>query len=188
MQGKPFIKRSESIRNLLLKTSVVKKTGINLQKPLKIEMASLPDGSVFKGHKLLNQKGEEIDAETALADKTVIAIYFSAHWCPPCRNFTPMLKEFYGDLEDKPFAIIFVSSDRDEASMKAYFSEHGDYFACPFTDQTLSKALKTNCGVTGIPMLAIVDKTGKMLHGEGRSDVGKGPAAAFKKWEELSKA
>ena len=151
-------------------------------------MISLPDGSVFKGHKLLNQKGEGIDAEVVLADKTVIAVYFSAHWCPPCRYFTPMLKDFYSELEGKPLTIIFVSSDRDEAAMKAYFSEHGDYFACPFTDKTLSEALQTNCGVSGIPMLAIVDKTGKMIHGEGRADVAKGPAAAFKKWEELSKA
>jgi nucleoredoxin len=23
--------------------------------------------------------------------KTVIVFYFSAHWCPPCRQFTPVL-------------------------------------------------------------------------------------------------
>ncbi len=148
-------------------------------------MAGLPDG-VFKGKKLLNQKGELVDTESVLADKQVIAVYFSAHWCPPCRQFTPMLKEFFQELSAEPFTIIFVSSDRDEDSMKAYFAEHGDYFACPFSDQQLSSALKENCGVTGIPMLAIVDKTGKMLHANGRADVMKGPNAAIRLWKELS--
>jgi nucleoredoxin len=25
----------------------------------------------------------------------LLAIYFSAHWCPPCRSFTPILSKFY---------------------------------------------------------------------------------------------
>jgi len=44
------------------------------------------------GKKLL--KGtEEIDTASAFGDKTAIALYFSAHWCPPCRGFTPKLRK-----------------------------------------------------------------------------------------------
>jgi len=42
-------------------------------------------------------------------------IYFSAHWCPPCRSFTPQLADAYEKcMGDKNFEIIFLSSDRDE--------------------------------------------------------------------------
>ena len=150
-------------------------------------MASLPEGSVFCCKKLLTHAGELVDAETALADKKVVLCYFSAHWCPPCRQFTPKLKDFYEELSDSPLAIIFVSSDRDEQSMKDYFKDHGSYFAVPFSDTELVKALKQNCGVSGIPMLAVIDKKGQMLHGNGRADVTSGsPAQTYKKWEELS--
>lgn len=49
---------------------------------------------------------------------------FRAHWCPPCRKFTPMLAKLYQDLNDekkKKFEIVFVSSDEDEPSFKEYF-------------------------------------------------------------------
>ena len=150
-------------------------------------MAPLPNGSVFKGKKLLTQSGSVVDAETALADKKVVACYFSAHWCPPCRQFTPMLKDFFEELDDFPLAIIFVSSDQDEKSMKEYFATHGNYFAVQFSDKQLSDALSQACNVSGIPMLAVVDKKGKMLHGSGRSDVtSSAPADVYKKWEKLS--
>ncbi len=36
------------------------------------------------------QNGKESVSTATLASKKVIGIYFSAHWCPPCRGFTPV--------------------------------------------------------------------------------------------------
>ena len=51
----------------------------------------------FFGDELKSKSGAVKTAE-ALADK-VVAIYFSAHWCPPCRGFTPKLAEIYNGLK-----------------------------------------------------------------------------------------
>ena len=37
----------------------------------------------------------QVNATEALAGKQLVCFYFSAHWCPPCRQFTPILKDFY---------------------------------------------------------------------------------------------
>merc|ERR1719492_580215 len=64
-----------------------------------------------------------------------LGIYFSAHWCPPCRGFTPKLVESYKTMMAKGlnFEVIFASSDKDEAAFKEYYGEmpwlalpHGD--------------------------------------------------------------
>ena len=47
------------------------------------------------GQQLLRKDGAVVQADEALTDKKIIAFYFSAHWCPPCRLFTPVLAEFY---------------------------------------------------------------------------------------------
>ena len=52
-------------------------------------------------------------------------VYFSAHWCPPCRAFTPKLGQYYEEQKKGPnadkFEIVFVSCDRDDDSFKDYF-------------------------------------------------------------------
>ena len=47
------------------------------------------------GQQLLRKTGEVVLADEVLKDKKIIGYYFSAHWCPPCRNFTPILSDFY---------------------------------------------------------------------------------------------
>merc|ERR1712013_942318 len=47
----------------------------------------------------------------------LLLLYFSAHWCPPCKQFTPILRDFYQEVEDQGVEIIFVSSDRSPSEM-----------------------------------------------------------------------
>ena len=142
------------------------------------------------GLQLKTKTGPQIPAAEALQGKKVVAVYFSAHWCPPCRGFTPKLKDFYEDVlgkhGDDSLAIVFVSSDRSEEDQDAYFKEsHGDWFVVPFGSEAAGK-LKKDCQVSGIPKLVIVDSNGQPLNQNARGDVeSESPSATYTKWLEL---
>jgi nucleoredoxin len=48
---------------------------------------------LLSGVNIVLSDGQKVDAGEHLKDK-VVALYFSAMWCPPCRAFTPKLKVF----------------------------------------------------------------------------------------------
>ncbi len=50
---------------------------------------------VLTGTTLHKANGFTARAEDVLAAVDIVCFYFSAHWCPPCRQFTPSLKSFY---------------------------------------------------------------------------------------------
>ena len=89
----------------------------------------------------LEKNGSDSNLKTADFAKPglVIGLYFSAHWCPPCRGFTPMLAEFYKKFTaanpDK-LEIVFVSSDRSDEDFKSYYAEM-PWLALPFADREL---------------------------------------------------
>ena len=118
---------------------------------------------------------------------TVIGLFFSSSWCPDCAPFVAKLATMYeevnGDAEDggpRPLEIIFVSSDRDEASMTRYMkTKHDDWLAVPFENESLRSELKRKhgtcagseqsaVGVTdrrrGIPTLIIIDSDGEEIY------------------------
>ncbi|CAI5442514.1 unnamed protein product [Caenorhabditis angaria] len=135
------------------------------------------------GVQLEKRDKSKTEASKALEGK-VIALYFSAHWCPPCRAFTPILKDFYGEVEDD-LEIIFVSLDHSESDLKAYMAEaHGDWYHIPFGSDTV-KDLKQKYGVRSIPTLIVVKADGTEITKNGTSDVqsGKAPSAVIKKWK-----
>lgn len=135
------------------------------------------------GEELRDNRNKKVGVE-ALAGKT-IGIYFSAHWCPPCRAFTPELVKFHKGLAaaGKPFEVVFVSSDRDSDAMFDYMKEMNmPWLALPHGDKR-GAALKTKFGVAGIPKLAIVTADGATITTEGRGDVGRG-LSAYDAWQQ----
>lgn len=117
--------------------------------------------------KLLRSDRTEVDAMESLKGKTV-CLYFSAHWCPPCRAFTPMLAKLYKKLtEDKKnVEVVFVSSDRSEESFGQYLDTM-PWLAVPFGDPRIDQ-IKNLFAVDGIPMLVVLDDKGDVITLNGR--------------------
>lgn len=105
--------------------------------------------------KILSSKDCNI-ASDSFKDKYLM-LYFSAHWCPPCRAFTPKLSEAYTTLKTKrqDFELVFVSSDRDESSFNAYFDTMS-FCALPFEHRDEKAGLSKLTGVQGIPTLVML--------------------------------
>ncbi len=103
--------------------------------------------------------------DAALEKKKLIAIYFSAHWCGPCRKFTPSLVEYYNRVapQHPEFEILFVSRDRSPYSFEVYMQEtHMPWPAIAF-DKVKTKSGILNYAGPGIPDLVLVDASGKII-------------------------
>eukprot|EP00798_Chlamydomonas_sp_ICE-L_P011141 gene11141-18759_t len=112
-----------------------------------------------------------------------VGLYFSAHWCPPCKSFTPKLAQVYDDVlkKDLPFEIIFVSSDKSKSEFDRYYAEM-PWTAVPFTSSAVRSKLGKTFGLQGIPTLVIVSPEGKVVSGNARIAVAKKGASGFP-WE-----
>ncbi|KAI0229618.1 Nucleoredoxin [Lamellibrachia satsuma] len=145
------------------------------------DVASTPQAiknmEALLGNQLVNGNGDEV-ATSSLVDK-VVGLYFSAHWCPPCRAFTPSLVDFYKKLKSSPrgdqFEIIFVSFDRSEGNFKSYFADM-PWLAVPYNEQEVRESAGANFSVSGIPSLIFVNgRTGEVVVKDGRSKVTSDP-------------
>eukprot|EP00389_Voromonas_pontica_P007148 GDKH01010777.1.p1 GENE.GDKH01010777.1~~GDKH01010777.1.p1 ORF type:complete len:156 (+),score=53.03 GDKH01010777.1:131-598(+) len=134
--------------------------------------------SIFKevGLEKLVTKGasgkEEKSVEEVLGDAEFIGIYFSAHWCPPCRGFTPVLAESYKkmDAAGAKIKFVFSSSDRTPEEFEGYYGDM-PWDAVPYDQagRTASQKLSGKFGVRGIPFLVFVNKDGKEVTKDGRA-------------------
>jgi nucleoredoxin len=125
-------------------------------------------------------RGAEDDDDEAATEKVdsscldgkVLGIYFSAHWCPPCRGFTPVLIEKYNALKKagKNIEIIFASSDRDNASFVEYFAEM-PWLALPYENRSEKEGLSEMFEVGGIPTLVFLDENRKIITKNGRGGI-----------------
>ncbi|KAG2568626.1 probable nucleoredoxin 3 [Panicum virgatum] len=100
---------------------------------------------------LLSNGGKELPLSSIEGKMTWL--FFSAHWCRPCRNFTPKLVQIYTMLRNtnKNIEIIFISLDHDEASFLDHFKSM-PWLALPF-NTSLRRKLCSHFGIEHIPAL-----------------------------------
>ena len=135
------------------------------------------------GDELRMADGSSVGVEK-LADKELVAIYFSAQWCPPCRTFTPLLVDATEELQEagKSFEVVFVSADRSPREMFDYMESYGmPWPAIPYGSDT-ADALMHRFGVRGFPTLVVIDGDGKTITKAGRMDIASKGAAAYDDW------
>lgn len=99
-----------------------------------------------------------------LSRKKFIAVYSSAHWCPPCRVFTPEFVKWYkrNKSREELFDVVLLSSDRSEEDMEKYMT--GDKMPWPavaYDKRDRSPLSGVSSG--GIPGLVVLDGDGKVL-------------------------
>jgi len=142
------------------------------------------------GTELVDKNGRKVLARDVLKNKAGVGFYFSAHWCPPCRQFTPRLAQAYADSRNpgsgNGIEIIFVSSDRTEQEFLSYMKEsHGNWFGL-VPGSPISQHLSSHFSVRGIPALKVIGLDGSVISEDGRQDVLSLGGNAFSQWERLA--
>ena len=113
----------------------------------------------------------------------IVGLYFSAHYCGPCRQFTPKLITFYNNLktERDDFEILFCSSDINITEFYQYFNTM-PWKCIPFNSdisQNLAKFLE----IRGIPALVFLGKDGEIISKNGRMLVENDPDGYLFPWD-----
>lgn len=115
---------------------------------------------IFAG-KLLDAEGKPVKTDD-IGKTPYTLVYYSAHWCPPCRAFTPKLVKFVNEnRKDGNFSIAFVSSDHSQKDMQGYIKETKMPWGGVMKGDIKSSGI--SAGVSGIPCLRVFDKDGKVV-------------------------
>jgi len=111
---------------------------------------------------LVDASGDAVEAEK-LESAPKVLFYYSAHWCPPCRIFTPKLVEFYKENGGgEAFEIVFVSSDRSESEMLGYMEEEKmPWLAVDYAN--IAETEIKSYGGPYIPALVMFDADGNLI-------------------------
>eukprot|EP00906_Rhabdomonas_costata_P010890 RCo015317 len=123
--------------------------------------------------KILGEAGALVDASGKprsvkdLQGKT-LGIYFSALWCNPCMQFSPILRMFYQacNKSTTPLEVVFVSCDLTDGQHAAYIKHiHDLWLHVPYANQKVMGELKKATGCWAGPKDAEV--LGRIHHKVG---------------------
>ncbi len=132
---------------------------------------------------LYDADGKEVPTES-LRGK-IVALYFSASWCGPCKKFTPRLIEFRDANVDNGFEVVFMSLDRSASAKQKYMKQAGmKWLTAPGQSTREINYILDYHKQPGIPALVVFGPDGEVVTPDGRADVVNTPEQALAKWKE----
>ena len=141
------------------------------------------------GKKILDHRKKKVDV-SVLADKKLIGIYFSAHWCPYCVKLTPKLIAFRAKLleQNKSFEVVFVSADSSKSDMYRYMKKAKmPWYVVPYKNKYAKKLMK-RYSIKGLPTLVIINAKGQTVFPNGTGYVSSWtPERSYKFWIQKAK-
>jgi nucleoredoxin len=120
--------------------------------------------------------------DAAFEKKKLIALYFSNYSYAPCRKFTPTLVEYYNKISaaHPEFEVLFVSFDKSAVAMEAHMRDEQVPWPALSFDKVAGNAALVRYAGPGIPSLAVVDESGKMIFSSFAGKDYRGPEAVLK--------
>lgn len=134
----------------------------------------------------LLKEGEALSLlDTQVASASYVGLYFSASYCPSCKDFNSLLENsFSRSLRDKGLQIVLVSNDRSEDAFNSYVDKFPSFFAIPYSPlQQLKGELRERWGIKTMPALVVLERaTGAVCTAAGRDGVAVDPSGEHFPW------
>lgn len=109
-------------------------------------------------------------------------VYFGAHWCRPCREFSPHLVEAYRQLKEmagERFELVFVSDDKSRDEQLLYAKEEGmPWPILRYSDVGSVDPVERWAG-PAIPDLVVVTRDGQLVYDSFHGDTYAGPQSVL---------
>jgi nucleoredoxin len=150
-------------------------SGTLLLESVKQKLVRCHDGTITRGN------GSELEG------KKYVGLYYSAHWCAPCRKFTPQLVQYYNLVAPThpEFEIIFVSADRSHFGWETYINETKMPWLAIDYDQLADLPGVKSLGGDGIPSLLVVDQGSHVIASSYEGDKYLGPEQVLAKLDKI---
>lgn len=129
---------------------------------------------------LIDQNFNQVNSENL--EGKIIGLYFSAGWCPPCRTFSPTLKEFR-EQNKEDFEVVMISADRNLDEQLQYMQSAMMTWPALPAGSYEANNLYSIFEVRGIPTLIIISPNGQVISKNGRNEVIQKKNSALNEWK-----
>jgi thiol-disulfide isomerase/thioredoxin len=124
---------------------------------------------------------EGVKVSNAALQGKVLLLDFWATWCPPCRESVPVIQALHKKYADKAFAIIGISADNDEETLKEFVAKNRMTWTEYFDG---SEDVRQAFDIDSFPTYIVVDKEGVVRYRQS----GFGPTVAAELEDTINKA